>query len=114
MTRIILPAAALLVLGAPASAQQAERVFCAFDDAPPVPCTMTDQAMRPGEHRMEFSDGKRRVRFAGRSQSGWWSGTLDGRPAMGFERNRGYTVISTTDLETRFAWWYPGAEHGRY
>lgn len=114
MKQAILLTALLVVPGAPANAQEVERVFCAFDSAPAVPCTMIDRAVRPGEHVMEFSDGKRRVRFSGRSQSGWWSGTLNGKPAMGFERNRGHLVFSTTDLGTTFAWWYKGAEHGSY
>lgn len=31
---------------------------------------------------------------------------------MGYERNRGHTVFSTTDLRSRFEWWYPGQQDG--
>lgn len=60
----------------------------------------------------EHADG--RNVFIAKHQSGWWSGTLDGRPAMGVELNRGHMRISTVDLTRRFVWWYPGYEHGTY
>lgn len=96
-----------------AGAQGTQRVRCSIDNAPGRACTMTDR-VRGGVHHMVFEMDGRRVTFVGRSQTGWWSGELDGRPAMGYERNRGNMVISTTDLTTVFAWWYPGREHGTY
>lgn len=98
-----------------ASAQSArERVRCTINDAPDNLCVLVDQARAPGVHRMTFLAGQRRIVFEGRSNSGWWSGTLNGRPAMGYERNRGNVVFATTDLKTRFAWWYPANGHGTY
>lgn len=96
-----------------ASAQESQQARCAIDYAPDRPCTMTD-TVKDGIHRMTFRFDGREVTFVGRSQTGWWTGELDGRPAMGFERNRGHAIFSTTDLTTVFAWWYPGQEHGTY
>ena len=101
----------LLLAAAAAPAQDAR---CSFADAAPVACRFVDNVDAKGVHHMTFTAGAKRISFVGRSQSGWWSGTLDRRPAMGFERNRGHIVFSTTDLKTRFAWWYPKDEHGTY
>jgi hypothetical protein len=62
---------------------------------------------------MEFVFANNRVRFTGRSQGAWWSGQLDGQPAMGFELNRGH-VVSTSDLKMTFEWWSKDNEHGTY
>ncbi|QNA86396.1 hypothetical protein G4G27_22240 [Sphingomonas sp. So64.6b] len=108
----------LAALGASLGAAQAqggrERVRCAINDAPDNLCVFVDQLRAPGVHRMTFLAGNRRVIFEGRSNSGWWTGTLNGRAAMGYERNRGNIVFSTTDLKTRFSWWYPTNAHGTY
>ena len=92
----------------------AATVYCALDEAPPQPCAMDDHVDAQLVHTMVFSIGNRTVRFSGTSQTGWWSGTLDGKAAMGYELNRGHTVFSTADLKTRFAWWYAGMQHGDY
>jgi hypothetical protein len=89
-------------------------VHCTLDYTPAKPCRMSDRVNADGTHEMTFVSGKTRTRFVGKSQSGWWSGQLDGRPAMGYERNRGHVVFSTTDLKTTFAWWSEGNEHGAY
>lgn len=89
-------------------------VQCSLDDAAAVACRMSDSVAADGTHTMEFAFGEKRVRFVGKSQTGWWSGQLDGRPAMGRELNRGHTVYSTTDLKTAFEWWSEGNEHGAY
>ncbi|MBW8744156.1 MAG: hypothetical protein JF628_07395 [Sphingomonas sp.] len=101
----------LLILAAAAAP---EIVGCSLDEVPVAHCTMTDTVAHDGSHRLLFQAGTRRILFAGRSQTGWWSGTLNGRPAMGYERNRGNVVFSTTDLKQSFAWWYPRDEHGTY
>ena len=75
---------------------------------------MSDQVGSDGSHTMEFLFGKNRVRFSGKSQTGWWSGQLDGQTAMGRELNRGHVVFSTADLKTTFEWWSEGHEHGTY
>jgi hypothetical protein len=91
-----------------------QTVRCSFDNGPAKACLMTDVVGRAGVHRMTFVAGTKRATFVGRSQTGWWSGMLNGKPAMGFERNRGHVVYSTTDLSTFFAWWSPGNQHGTY
>jgi hypothetical protein len=112
---IALAAATLLPgsVGAQGAASR-ETVRCSFNDGPERACVFTDQASRGGQHRMTFTGPGIRVTFVGRANSGWWSGQLNGKPAMGFERNRGNLVYSTTDLGTRFAWWYPRDAHGSY
>lgn len=90
------------------------KVQCARDEARAATCTMRDQVGADGTHHIAFVSGKTTTRFVGKAQSGWWSGTLDGRPAMGYERNRGHVVFSTTDLAHTFSWWSPGSEHGAY
>lgn len=98
----------IAVVFALAAATATERVVCRFGDAPrSVPCAFTDTADRSGLHRMLFEGGGQRVVFVGRRNSAWWQGRLNGRPAMAYERDRGHTVFSTTDLGTRFEWWYP-------
>lgn len=107
---LIIPA---LAVAAPAAARPAEAVRCVVDGKPPVACRM-QAATRKGVRDLRFDVGGRQIRFVGRAQSGWWSGTLDGKPAMGFERNRGHVVFSTTDMTRTFAWFYPAEEHGTY
>lgn len=107
-------AVALAVLPAHAGAATTEAVQCALDQAEAVACTLSDTVDQDGLHHMAFTAGNRETAFVGRSQSGWWSGTLDGKPAMGYELNRGHVVFSTTDLRTRFEWWSRGHRHGTY
>lgn len=104
--------AALLLAAAPPIT--ADGLTCQIGEARPTPCTLTDRAMPGGRHRMIFTIGARRIQFDGRRQGPWWSGRLDGRPAMGYERNRGYTMLSTGDLTRTFSWWSRGSEHGSY
>lgn len=112
---LALGAAALLPGSATAQGTASrETVRCSLNDGPERACIFTDQASRGGQHRMTFTGPGIRVTFVGRANSGWWSGQLNGKPAMGFERNRGNVVYSTTDLGTRFAWWYPRNAHGTY
>jgi hypothetical protein len=75
---------------------------------------MSDQVATDGLQTMEFVFGNNHVRFTGKSQTGWWSGQLNGQPAMGRELNRGHVVFSTSDLKTTFEWWSKGNEHGTY
>ena len=107
---------ALGALAAPACSGEpvVVSVHCALDYAPAKPCEMTDRVEADGSHDLTFVSAQGRTRFVGKSQSGWWSGQLNGQPAMGYERNRGHVVFSTTDLKTTFAWWSEGNEHGAY
>lgn len=91
-----------------------ESVQCRFNYAPAEPCRMTDHVGADGVHNMEFVSRMHHARFVGRSQTGWWSGQLDGRPAMGYELNRGNVVFSTVDLQMTFQWWSQGNQHGNY
>lgn len=110
MKLFLLPIAMLAAFPALA----AEQVRCSRDDGPAKPCTYTDTVRPDGSHRMVFSGGPGPTIFIGKPQTGWWSGKLNGKPAMGYERNRGNIVFATTDLSSRFAWWYPTEEHGSY
>ncbi|AHE54687.1 hypothetical protein NX02_15015 [Sphingomonas sanxanigenens DSM 19645 = NX02] len=102
-----------LLAAAPATAQAPAAARCVEDEKPPVACRM-QVTTRKGVRDLRFDVGGRQIRFVGRAQGRWWSGTLDGKPAMGFERNRGHVVFSTTDLTRTFAWFYPASEHGTY
>lgn len=112
-TSIVLAASATALVSGAAAAQSGatgrDKVRCSVNGAPEKPCLLTDTAVRGGYHRMVFTGQGVRVTFEGRSNSGWWAGKLNGRPAMGFERNRGSTEISTTDLNSRFSWRYPNS-----
>jgi hypothetical protein len=110
MKLFILPIAML----AASSALAADPVRCSWNDGPAKPCTYADTVQPDGSHRMTFSGNGKPTIFNGKPQTGWWSGKLDGKPAMGYERNRGNFVFSTMDLSSRFAWWYPTEEHGSY
>lgn len=117
LKKSLVPALAGLVLvfaGACHGQAVTEQVQCAFGDAQAVPCTLNDDVDREGVHHMKFVSDGHRTTFTGRVQSGWWSGKLDGRPAMGYELNRGHVVISTSDLDARFEWWSRGKQHGTY
>jgi ammonia channel protein AmtB len=87
---------------------------CSASYAPAVACKMSDVVGADETHTMEFVYGTTRVRFVGKAQTGWWSGKLDGQPAMGYELNRGHVVFSTLDLATTFEWWTQGNQHGKY
>ncbi len=106
--------AAAACAGAVRADDAGEPVHCALNDAPAVACRMTDHVDAGGTHSMEFAFGTQRARFSGHSQTGWWSGQLDGKPAMGRELNRGHVIFSTVDLETTFECWSEGSEHGSY
>lgn len=112
LTTLLLTAAAAVQPAA--DRDRGEVVRCSDQDRPAQPCRLKI-VTRAGVRHLVFQLGDgRRVTFVGRAQSGWWSGKLDGRPAMGFERNRGYVVFSTIDLSRTFAWFYPGQDHGTY
>jgi hypothetical protein len=111
-TLLLLTPFALLGLAAPAPA--ADQVRCSVDNGPAFACTYADSALPDGSHRMDFTGNGKHVQFVGKAQTGWWSGRLNGKPAMGYERNRGNMVFSTGDLASTFAWWYPTQEHGSY
>lgn len=108
----------ILSLAAPAVAQGGatgvDAVRCALGAQPARKCSLKDSASSGGAHTMVFTGAGPKLTFVGKRQNGWWSGRLNGKPAMGYERNRGYVVMTTYDLSTNFAWWYPGSEHGTY
>jgi hypothetical protein len=109
---------ALVAAAAAGSATPADAVkvsaSCSLDYAQAAPCTLSDSVGPNEVHTIDFVFGTIRVRFTGKTQTGWWSGTLNGKPAMGYELNRGHTLYVTTDLATRFEWWSQGHEHGTY
>lgn len=111
--KVFLALAAVVALAGPAAAQSTA-VRCSIDYAPERACRLADTASANGMHRMVFRSGARTLVFVGRQQTGWWTGRLDGRPAMAYERNRGNVVLSTYDLKTTFTWSYPGQAHGSY
>lgn len=90
------------------------QVQCVIDHAPAAPCVMRDQVAPDGTHDITFETADASVRFVGRAEGGWWSGELDGEPAMGYERNRGRVAYSTAALTRTFEWWSQGHEHGAY
>lgn len=106
----------LAMIGGNACAQTAmhETAQCAIDFGPARTCAVSDQVAADGTHHLRFDVDGKTVVFVGKSQTGWWSGTLDGKPAMGYELNRGHTVYSTGDLGQRFEWWTEGKQHGSY
>lgn len=108
----------ILALTAPVAAQDrtpaTDSVRCSLNYAPDRACRLTDTVGRGGLHRMVFAVGGRQLTFVGKKQTGWWAGKLNGKPAMGYERNRGNMVLSTYDLSTSFSWWYPPNAHGAY
>ncbi len=108
-----LPASACSGDAPPADVRPVQ-VQCTVDHAPPRPCVMRDRVAPDGTHDITFETGDGSVRFVGRTQGGWWSGQLDGKPAMGYERNRGRVAYSTADLARTFEWWSQGHEHGAY
>ena len=93
---------------------EGEAATCVSGTSAPVACrllfsgggeatTLTATAKDGGEHV-----------FKGRRQDGWWSGTLNGAPAMAYELNRGHVVFASTDLGARWEYWTAGNEHGSY
>lgn len=93
----------------------ASTLYCQSGAEPAQTCRMEIKT-EPGDANMtlEFTFASGSVRFKGQHQSAWWSGQLNGKPAMGYELNRGHTLYSTTDLSTTFAWWYGDMQHGSY
>lgn len=110
----LLTLAFVFAAGSAAAADVTMAVQCSLDDAAPAACAFGDTVTKEGTHTMEFVRGDQHTTFVGRRQGPWWSGRLDGRPAMGYEINRGHMVIATSDLESTFEWWSkdgkPGAE----
>ncbi|HVJ02064.1 MAG TPA: hypothetical protein VM662_07775 [Sphingomonas sp.] len=92
----------------------AESATCVFDTAPPEPCEILFTVERGSTRMMARGRSGKRVIFVGRRNSGWWSGTLNGAPAMAYERNRGNVVFSTRTLDRSFQYWTRGNEHGNY
>jgi hypothetical protein len=111
---VMLIAVAAAPLAAQVRTPASDAVRCSVNYAPDRACRLTDTVAAGGVHRMVFEAGGQRLVFVGRKQTGWWAGKLNGRPAMGYERNRGSMVLSTYDLRTNLAWWYPGQAHGTY
>ena len=94
----------------------AEPATCVFDTLPPEPCTVSFAVHGEGatELRAKSTKGGHAAIFVGQRQSGWWSGTLDGAPAMGYELNRGNVTFATRALGKTFQYYTSGGEHGSY
>lgn len=114
MTRYLPILAAVVLAGPAALAQRPGQARCSVNLAPAKSCAVTFTVDQRGMTHMTFLGANLRMSFIGRSQSGWWAGRLNGKPAMGYERNRGNATLSTYDLSTRFEWWYPANAHGTY
>lgn len=78
--------------------------LCEINDSKADDCRMSDTVAADGTHTMVFITGQQRIEFVGKSQTGWWSGKLEGEPAMGREINRSHIMFSTIDLKTTFEW----------
>lgn len=94
----------------------AERIYtCVAGTGPPQPCRI-DFGYSGDALVVRFALAGRTLEFVGHRQGPWWSGTLNGIPAAGYELNRGHVVYATADLqiETRFEWWARGNQHGNY
>lgn len=103
--------ALLLVL----AAAPPELATCVFDTAAPEPCVVTFSVGKDGATTLRArAKGGHRTVFVGKRGSGWWSGTLDGAPAMGYELNRGNVTFSARTLNRSFQYWTRGNEHGTY
>lgn len=99
---------------APGSAPgPAEAGTCVVDGAN-SPCTASYTSGGNGAFTASYKVGGKTVKFAGKRQGAWWSGTLNGKAAMGYELNRGRVTISTQSLDSTFEYWSPGNEHGSY
>ena len=103
-----------LALIAAALAAAAEPATCVFDTAPPEPCRIGFSVVKGATRMQARSNSGKQAVFVGKRGSGWWSGTLDGKPAMAHELNRGNVVFSTRDLGRSFQYWTSGNEHGSY
>lgn len=99
----------------PIMAGKAEAATCVVGDAAPQPCTMSFGIPDDAASRVvSFKIGNDNVVFRGNNQGPWWSGALDGNPAMGYELNRGHVVFSNQKLDQQFEYWTKGNEHGSY
>ena len=101
--------------GPPAVADgEGEAATCVSGSSAPVPCRLL---FAGGGDAMTLSatstDGGEHV-FKGQRQDGWWSGTLNGAPAMAHELNQGHVVFASVDLGARWEYWTAGNEHGSY
>ena len=100
--------AVCLSLGLAACAAMADETrpsgLCEINYSKADTCRMSDTVAADGTHTMVFVTGQQRIEFVGKSQTGWWSGKLEGQPAMGREINRGHIMFSTVDLQSAFEW----------
>ncbi len=106
--------AAIVLLGATQAGAVEAADSCSFGYAKPVACQVSAASAPDGTTTVIYSAQGRKAVFRGRSQSGWWSGELNGAPAMGYELNRGHTIYSSLDLKTVVEHWSPGMQHGTY
>jgi hypothetical protein len=100
---------ALSVLGLAASSVSADR-------AAEIYCVVNTSEARPCITRFATDvRGVRTVRMTvGRARDGWWSGRLNGKPAMGYELNRANVKFSTSDLSLSVQYYYSGSQNGTY
>lgn len=98
------------VLAATAARAETIKVTCSIDFGPDRPCTLvSDDSGRAGPFREKLIAGRRVVNLATiDNQSGWHTVTIDGRPGMAYELNRGHWTMATTDLKHFVEYRYPG------
>ena len=107
----------------PSEAEGNTPATCVAGNGNPAPGTMafgpsdtaagTVVAFKLNTQRDNAGNGTAMI-FRGNRQGRWWSGTLNGKPAMGYELNRGHVVFNTRTLDQAFEYWTQGKEHGSY
>ena len=91
-----------------------EKATCLLDNNLPAPCKVVFDKQADGQDIVTLDIDGKTIVFTGMHQGEWWSGELAGKPAMGYERNRGNVVFSARDLTMTLQYWTQGNEHGSY
>lgn len=92
-----------------------ESATCVVGGGKQTACTISfGPADNEASRVVAFKVGSDSFIFRGNSQGRWWSGTLNGKQAMGYELNRGHVVFSNQALDQQFEYWTKGNEHGNY
>jgi hypothetical protein len=108
---------ALPLLGlaaSPAWADRAAEIYCVVNASEARPCFTRFTTDVRGVRTVRMAIGKTEYIFIGRAKNGWWSGRLNGKPAMGYELNRANVKFSTSDLTLSVQYYYTGFENGTY
>jgi hypothetical protein len=99
---------------APVSADRAAEIYCVVNTSEPRPCVTRFTTDARGVRTVRMTVGKSQYVFIGRARDGWWSGRLNGKPAMGYELNRANVKFSTSDLSLSVQYYYSGSQNGTY